>query len=347
MATFVLFTPGFLRTWKNGGAGGGRGKLRGGGRESLAGGHDPVLRDNEQLQNRTPFGNDGNHTAGSEKFKQKMRRWPHSLSRALLFREDFERASIVALEGRRAGLYRVPRDPALPLERLLRAEIHQLCRGDDDELWVLAYRESEPRVLVATPHSPAVAILTLSDLLARTLDAAPLPSPRSLALVLEVLAAESQKRLAVGLRRALNDPRGAVRAAAALFLDRVEGGIGTAAIWLSSRDPEVEVRRAGLAAAERRCTVETEGLCRSLLKMFVDDRDASIAWQSRDLLLDRDLNAALEDASSGYKLDLISRMTGGNKEHGALDRRILFRFLRDRDSEVRNHARLVLDRMSP
>ncbi len=109
-------------------------------------------------------------------------------------------------------------------------------------------------------------------------------------------------------------------------------------------DGEPSVRQATLdAVRSKRCQRETVALCTALIVNFMRDDARDVAWQARDLLLDRDLELALEDADKAYKLDLLAKLGGSPVIPSDQARHLLRCLSTDPDSDVQDNAAWLLE----
>jgi hypothetical protein len=133
-----------------------------------------------------------------------------------------------------------------------------------------------------------------------------------------------------------------VRARAAELLVRGEGPAVAGTFWALAHDGSREVRRASLRGVMGHCAADSSALCAGLLAMFIDDPDVEVAWQARDALLPRHPRAALLNAPTAYKLDVIPLLTRLLDRDGPQAVAEPLRLLADdNDAEVRAAALLV------
>ena len=148
------------------------------------------------------------------------------------------------------------------------------------------------------------------------------------------------ERMALAVMR---DERAAVRQHAAEALGRVRGARATAALWLLGRDEVAEVRVEALYASAARCQDDPAVTCPHALSAFLSDGDTDVAWTARDLLLDFDPRAALDDAPADYKIDAVAALVGRLQRHGdLLAERALEMLAADPEPVVRAAARMAL-----
>lgn len=133
----------------------------------------------------------------------------------------------------------------------------------------------------------------------------PLPAQATSAPV----ATKSPPVDATGLEQQLNDPDPLVRIAAVQRLADNDSVHGILLLYLIAHDPDPNVQMAGLATTLNRCKKEPAMVCAEMMRFFAgDDQDLEVNWQARDWLLSAHAPWATDNASTEYKLDVVSRM---------------------------------------
>jgi hypothetical protein len=255
-----------------------------------------------------------------------------------------EEAVVIAVSGHEPGLYRVAVRTPLVSFRIYSGDVVALCGGRELPAWALVRREGESVFVVVSPDTPAIRLLATAEVLSLAYLAAPFVDVDIGVGLLARARAERWPALLELSLVALRDRRPAMRAAAAAVLAAEPSSRGLAGLWLASRDPEVEVRLAAMAATRTGCAGARSGSCRRELVWFLQDVDSEVSFGARDGLLSEDPALALDGAPLAYRQLAVANLVSRAERQGlAVAQRGLELLSQDADGAVREAARRALE----
>ena len=259
-----------------------------------------------------------------------------------------DQAVVMAVGGREPGLYRAPADRPLSGSRIYGGEVVALCGGRESPAWALVRRDGESVVVAVSPDTPALRLLSTSELMTVAfLETALVDAEIGVQLLVRARSQRWPGLLELALQ-ALRDRRPAMRAAAAVALAGESSSRALAGLWLASRDADPEVRLAAMEASRARCAETRQAGCRRTLVWFVGDSDTEVSYGARDGLLLEDPALALDGAPLAYRREAVGLLVSRAERHGfAIARRGLELLSQDPDNAVREAARRALESVTP
>ena len=255
---------------------------------------------------------------------------------------------VLAMGGREPGLFRASVMTPLVVFRLLSGDVLALCGGREPPTWALMHRAADLVWVAASPDTPAVRLLNSAELMTAAFLETPTVDVEVGRRLLDRARVERWPALLTLALTFARDTRPTMRALAASVLADQDPSKALAALWILSRDSDVEVRLAALESSRARCERARQPSCQRTLIWFIGDADLDVSFGARDGLLQDDPALAFAGAPLAYRRDAVATLASQAERHGfEVARRGLELLAQDADAAVRDGARRALEAVTP